>query len=152
MKIFSGDYLFQNPPPAPSIYFTILTVGLGVLFLASIFAYWRRGKLARTNPVLRRFIRRASSAAMWTSGTGLFLAVMRYAQLPYLSPRILMYLLLLTMIGIVGYFVYDFSERYPTAVWRLQESETARRYRPAARPRPEPQRVRPRARGKGRRR
>ena len=152
MKFFTADYFFQNPPPAPSAYFTVLTVGFAVLFLGSAFAYWRRAKLARENPVLRRFIRRVAKTGMWTAGIGLWLALMRYAQMPYLSPRILMYLLLLSMIGIVGYFVYDFSERYPIAVYKLQESHLARRYRPAARPRPEPQRVRPRVRGKQRRR
>jgi hypothetical protein len=152
VKFFTADYFFQNPPPAPSAYFTVLTVGFAVLFLGSAFAYWRRAKLARENPVLRRFIRRVAKTGMWTAGIGLWLALMRYAQMPYLSPRILMYLLLLSMIGIVGYFVYDFSERYPIAVYKLQESHLARRYRPAARPRPEPQRVRPRVRGKQRRR
>lgn len=156
MNHFSSDYLF-NTPSQTYYPFDILTAGFAVLFVVSAVAYWQRAKLAArfspNNPVLRRLIRRASKAGMWTAGIGLFLAVMRYTQIPYLSMPIWMYLLLLSMIGIVGYFVYDLSERYPLAVWKLQESHVERRYRPAARPRPEPQKVRPnKVRGKQRRR
>jgi hypothetical protein len=94
-----------------------------------------------------------ATAGMWTAGVGLFLALMRYAGLDYFAMRIWMYLLFLTIIGLAAYYVYDFSERYPLAVWRLQEAEAQRRYRPAPRRRAEPQPVRPnRVRGKQRRR
>jgi hypothetical protein len=64
---------------------------------------------------------------------------------------ILMYLLLLSMIAVVAYFVYDLSERYPLAMWKLLESHVERQYRPAPKPRREPQRQRPAVRGKRRR-
>jgi hypothetical protein len=150
MGHLSSDYLFQTPP-TPGPFFTVFTAGLVVLFLISAFAYGRRGRLARNNPVLRRFIRRTAQAGMWTSAIAFVLALTRYAQIPYLSMPILLYLALLLMVGIVAYFVYDLSERYPMAVWKLQESEVERRYRPAARPRPEPQKPRPKDRGKRRR-
>lgn len=150
MHHFSGDYLF-NTPPSPGPFFTALTVCFGVLFVASALAYWRRAKLAPNNPIMRRLIRRISKAGMWIAGIGLFLALMRYQQIDYLSWPLWMYLLILSMIATLAYFVYDFSERYPVAVWKLQQSEVERRYRPAARPRPEPQRARPKVRGKRRR-
>jgi uncharacterized protein YacL len=154
---FSPDYLFNTPTAAPYYYFDALTAALAALFIASAIAYWQRAKIAARfspdNPVLRRLIRRMAKAGMWTSAIGLFLAAMRYAAIPYLSMPILMDLLLLAIILTIGYFVYDISEHYPLAVWRLQESLVERRYRPTARPRPEPQRVRPtRVRGKQRRR
>jgi hypothetical protein len=60
------------------------------------------------------------------------------------------------MVITAAYFVYDRSERYPLAVWRLQEADAQRRYRPAAGKAREPQRAaarqRPeRLRGKRRR-
>lgn len=149
---FSPDYLFSDTTTTPSVYFGILTAAFAVIFVLSVLAYWRRAKLAPENPALRRFIRRLSKAGMWTTGIGLFLALMRYSQFPYLSKPILMDLLVLSMIVTVGYFVYDLSERYPVAVWQLEESRLERRYRPTARRRPEPQPVRPnRIRGKRRR-
>jgi hypothetical protein len=149
-KLTDGNYLFQTPPTAGAA-FTALTVGFGLLFVLCAVAYWRRGKLAPENPVLRRLIRRVATAGMWSAGIGLFLALMRYAQIPYVSMPFLMYLLLLSMIGVVAYFVYDLSERYPLAMWKLQESHIERQYRPAPKPRREPQRQRPAVRGKRRR-
>lgn len=129
LQILSGDYLFSSPSGEPSGYFGLLTAGFAVLFLAGAFAYIRRAKLAPDNPILRRFIRRISSAAMWTSGIGLFLALMRYVQLDYIDEPIWMLLLLLSMIALVGYYVYDYSERYPIATWRLQTSAAQREFR-----------------------
>src|SRR5205807_1913615 len=131
--------------------FHAMTVFFGVLFVASALAYWRRAKLASDNPVARRMIPRAAKAGMWTAAIGLFLALMRYMQIDYVAMPIWLLLLFLSMIFIVGYFVYELSERYPLAVWRLQESNLERRYRPAPRPPREPQRVRPKVRGKRRR-
>jgi hypothetical protein len=152
VKFLSGDYLFSTPSGAPSGYFAALTTALALIFLLSVFAYWRRAKLARDNPVLRRLIRRASKVGMWTTTIGLALALMRYVQFPYLSAPILLDLDILAMVLAVGYFVYDLSERYPVAVWSLQQSHLQRRFRPAPKLRAEPQRVRPaRERGKRRR-
>ena len=150
MNPFSGNYMFNTPSDSSTV-FAILIAGFGLLFLVSAFAYWRRAKLARNNPPLKTRIRRMAAAGMWCAGIGLFLALMRYLQIDYVSMPILTYLLLLTIVAVVAYFVYDFSERYPLAVWRLEEASLERRYRPAARPRVEPQRPRPKVRGKRRR-
>ena len=150
-KLVDGDYLFQTPPLAPSGFFVALTIGFGVLLIACALIYWRRAKLAPENPVLRRMIRRVSKAGMWYAVTGLIIALFRFAEIPYVSMPVWMYLLLLCMIGSAAYYTYDLSERYPLAVWKLQESHAERRYRPAARSRPEPQRPRPKVRGKRRR-
>lgn len=151
MRILSGDYLFNTPTQSPSGYFAALTALLAILFIVCAVLYVRRAKFAPQNPVLRRLFRRTATAGMWTAGTGLFLALMRYAGVDYLADPILMLLLLLIMIFLAGYYVYDLSERYPSAVWKLQESHIERRYRPISRARPEPQRPRPKVRGKRRR-
>jgi hypothetical protein len=151
LDLLSGNYLFQTPTDSPSVYFHAMTIGFGVLFLVSAIAYWRRGKLAPDNPVARRVVRRATKAGMWIAGIGLFFALMRYAQVDYVGMPLWLLLLFISTIVTVGYFVYELSERYPMAVWRLQESSLERRYRPAARPPREPQRQRPKVRGKRRR-
>lgn len=142
VSLFSPDNLFQVPPGTPPAGFAVLTGVLAAIFLLSIFAYWRRAKLAPNNPVLRRLIRRASKAGMWTAGTGLFFCAMRYLQVDYLDMPIWLWLDGLAMVILVGYFVYERSERYPLAVWQLEHSQVERKYRPAPRPRSEPQRPR----------
>lgn len=152
-RLLSGDYLFSSPTGMPTPWFAVLTAGFVLLFLMSAFFYWKRAMLAAGNPIMRRLIRRASKSGMWTGGVGIALAILRYVEFPYLSAPVLMYLLVLTIIGIAGYFVYDISERYPVAIYQLQESQLQRRFRPAARPAREPQRPRPaKVRGKQRRR
>lgn len=151
LNILSGDYLFNTPTDAPSAYFGVLTAAFGVLVVGAVLAYWRRGKIARNNPIQRRFIRRVSKTCMWIGGIGLFFALMRYIAFPYLADPFWLLLLFVGAILTAAYFVYDWSERYPAAVWQLQHSTVARRYRPMPKARPEPQRVRPKQRGKRRR-
>jgi hypothetical protein len=153
-QLLSGNYLF-NPPDstqAPSKYFLALTIGFGVLFVVSALVWWRRAKLAPENPVRRRLIRRAAKTGMWMAAIGLFLAVMRYVGFDDLDDPILMLLLIFAMIIAVGYFIYELSERYPLAIYHLQQSHVQRQFRPASVPRSEPQRPRPTNRPRGKRR
>jgi uncharacterized membrane protein YfcA len=153
-QLLSGDYLFSSPDPSqtPSGYFLALTIAFGVIFVASALAWWRRAKLAPENAVRRRLIRRAAKTFLSLSAIGLFLALMRYVFVDYLDEPILMLLLIFSMIAAVGYFIYELSERYPLAVYQLQQSHFERQYRPTAAPRSEPQRARPTNRPRGKRR
>jgi hypothetical protein len=156
VNLFSWNFMTTSPTDNPPTAYIIVPIAFAIIFLASAFAYWRRGKLAPQNPVARRFIRRVAKAGMWTSVIGLLLAAARYVQFDYVDIPLWMYLLVLTMVITAAYFVYDRSERYPLAVWRLQEADAQRRYRPAAGKAREPQRAaarqRPeRLRGKRRR-
>lgn len=151
MNILDGNYLFRTPPQSPSWVFAVLTVGFGLLLVGGAFAYWRRNKLVGNNPVLRVFVRRISQTSMYYAVAGLFFAAMRYLSVDYLAMPIWMYLLLLCMIVSVAYYVYDFTMRVPVALWKIQQNQVERRYRPTARPRTEPQRQRPKERGKQRR-
>ncbi len=150
--LLTGDYLFQNPTDAPNSLYAIVPVFFGFLLIASIVAYWRRSSLASDNPILRRLIRRAAKAGMWFGGLGLVLAALRYVQFDYLDQPILLLLLVLSMIVAIGYFVYDKSERYPVAVWKLQEAQIERRYHPTPERRAKQQPVRPNPKLRGKRR
>jgi hypothetical protein len=137
--VFTGDYLFSSPTEAPTTAFVVVPIIFGAIFLLSALFWWRRAKIAPDNPVLRRFIRRVAKAGMWTAGIGLFLAAMRYLQVDYIDAPIFLDLLVLVMIGIVGYFIYEMSERYPVQVWHLQQSHVERRYRPEVKRKAAPQ-------------
>lgn len=150
MQYFNGSYLFTTPTTNPSIWFDILTVFFAVLLVIGALAFWRRARLAPGNPVLRRFIRRVSQAAMWTAAIALFFVLMRDLQIPYLGMPIWLDLDILLMIGLAGYYVYDLSERYPAQVWEVRSNAEARRFRPQPRRRAEPQKPRPAVRGKRR--
>jgi uncharacterized membrane protein len=151
VRLLSGDYLFSDQTTTPSGYFTALTVFFGLLLVASIVVYWRRGRLAPKNPPLVRILRQASKSGMWIAVIGLFFALMRYTQVEYLSKPIYMLLVIFAMIFTAGYFVYEWSERYPVATYQLEQARLQRRFVPAGKPRSEPQRPRPKVRGKRRR-
>ncbi len=151
LNILNGDYLFSSPTDAPSGYFGAFTAGIVIVFLAAAFAYWRRAKIAPDNSILRRFIRRASTATMWVMGFGIFFAIMRYIQFPYLGDPFWMLLVCIAAIVMIGYFVYDRSERYPVAAWQVRQSTQYRKYRPAPKVRAQPQHPQPKVRGKRRR-
>jgi hypothetical protein len=150
--LLTGDYLFTNPADAPNSLYVVVPVGFGLLLILSIVAYLRRSSLAPDNPVLRRLIRRAAKAGMWFGSLGLALAVLRYVQFDYLDQPILLLLLVCSLIISIGYFVYDWSERYPLAMWKMQEAQVERRYRPAPERRARPQAVRPNPKERGKRR
>ena len=150
MRLLSGDYLFHDQT-AFSGYFIALTVFFGLLLVASIVVYWRRGKIAPKNPPLVRILRQASKAGMWFAVIALFFCLMRYTQFPYLSKPIFMLLVIFGMIFTTGYFVYEVSERYPLAHYQLNQARLQRRFVPAGKGRSEPQRPRPKVRGKRRR-
>jgi hypothetical protein len=154
VNLFSPDFMFSSPLESPPTAYVLVPIVFGIILVASALAYWRRAKLAPQNPVARRFIRRVAKAGMWTSGIGLALAAARYVQFDYVDMPIWMYLLVLAMVIVAAYYVYDRSERYPLAVWRLQEADAQRRYRPTASRAREPQHARQRPdrlRGKRRR-
>jgi hypothetical protein len=140
--LLTGDFLFSSPTDEPSTAFVVVPIGFALILIASVLAYLLRSRLAPNNPVLRRLVRRAAKAGMWIGGLGIALCVLRYVEFDYLDAPILLLLVALAGIASIAYFVYDLSEHYPIAMWKLQEAEVQRRYRPPPRRRPEPQPVR----------
>ncbi|HZS94337.1 MAG TPA: hypothetical protein VFA78_06050 [Chloroflexota bacterium] len=152
MRLLSGKYLFANYTTPPSWPYAVLTGFLVLLLLASVFVYWRRAKLVPDNPPLRRAVRGMAEGGMWIAGTGLFLALMRYLEIPYIDMPVLMLVLAFIAIFVIAYWVYDLSERYPLQRWQYETNQVQQRYRPQARRREEPViRTPGRQRGKQRR-
>ena len=152
MRLLSGNYLFANYTTPPSWPYDVLTGLLVLLALVSIVVYFRRGKLAPKNPPLRHALRGMAEGGMWIAGTGLFLALMRYVEIPYVDMPVLMLVLAIIAIFVVAYWVYDFSERYPLERWQFETNQAQQKYRPQQRRREEPvHRTAGRPRGKQRR-
>lgn len=135
-NLWSTRYLSDDPSGTPSAFFAVLTAFFALLMIASIIAYVRRRKLSRGITPRRHLIRNVAKAGMWISGTGLFLAIMRYVNFQYLDARWLMYALGLITIAYVGYVTFYLSERYSGAVRHFQQAELDRRYRATAKRKP----------------
>lgn len=65
---------------------------------------------------------------MTIGGIGLFLLLMRYLGVPYISMRFLLYLTTLSAVGFVGFLLYYFQKRYPARVAAVRAEEVRRRY------------------------
>lgn len=135
-SLFSTRYLTDNPSGYPGVFFDIFTGLLVVVMAVSIYVYIRRRKLAGGVTPKRHLYRNVAQAGMWFSGTGLFLAAMRYIQMPYLGMRLLTYVWLIALVIYAGYLTNYLSEHYPVAMSRFQEGVLDKKYRSAAKRRP----------------
>lgn len=135
-SLFSTRYLLDDPTGFPGIFFDIFTALLIVVLAASIYVYINRRKLAGGVTPKRHLYRNVAQAGMWFSGTALFLAAMRYVQMPYLGKRLLIYIWFLALVLYLGYLTNYLSEHYPVAMRRFQEGVLDKKYRSGAKRRP----------------
>lgn len=131
-SLFSTRYLTDNPTGFPGIFFDIFTALLVVVMGVSIYVYVRRRKIAGGVTPKRHLYRNVAQAGMWFSGTGLFLALMRYVQMPYLGIRLLTYIWFLCLVFYIGWLTNYLSEQYPAAMSRFEEGVLDKKYRSAS--------------------
>lgn len=135
-SLFSSGYMGSTNGSFPGVFFDIYTGLLVAGLVASIYCYLRRRPLSRGVTPRRHLLRTVAQGGMYLFTIGLFLALMRYFQIPYLDMRILSYLLVLAAIGYAGYLTYYLSERYQLALYRFEHHEADRRYRVTAKRKP----------------
>jgi uncharacterized membrane protein len=133
---FSWDYLTTVPEttevfgPFAIIYLIIFGFG----FLASIYIYNDGARRYGTNAVQRRAMQRGSAIAMAVFGAGLFFFGMRILQInPFgFGMRIWLWISLLAVVVMVGYFAYYFRTAYQEQLKAWQERQVKQQYmRPA---------------------
>lgn len=127
------DYLSEAPTgnevlgPFSLVYMVIFGGG----FLVASYVYYRPWTRPLGQWVRRKTVRKASSAAVWVFGIGLFFLLIRLLQInPFtFGNRIWMYLCLLALIILLAYFALGYRQ----AVARTTaERAQGNRYRPGA--------------------
>jgi len=132
-NLVNPRHWFNPEPGAPTpIFLAFAVVGLVVFVLAATIR-WRRRLLFAGDGLKIRLAKRGSEIALWLSGISLFLILMRYARVPYLSTPILFYLTVLTALGFIAFGIYYFTQRYPLARAEYEAQRERARYLPTPR-------------------
>jgi len=121
---------FDPFPQAPSPIYLLATVVFFIWTVVSAYAYYFRRKIFVGNGALIGIVTRFGPYALAIGVIGLFLLSMRYAGIPYLSIRFLLYVTILAAIGYVGFLAYYLIWRYPARVAEVRAAEIRRRYAP----------------------
>lgn len=129
-KLLEAGHWFNPFPGPPSSLYLLATTGFVLWTVASLFLYYFRRQIFAGNGALIGILTRFGPAAIAIGLTGLFLLAMRYAGIPYLSIRFLLYLTILAAIGYLGFLVYYFLRRYPARLAEVRAAELRRRYAP----------------------
>lgn len=127
-KLFDLSRWFAPFPEPPGPLYLVAAVVFVIWTIASIVIYIRRRVLFAGNGALIGVVTRFGPYAITIGVTGLFLLIMRYAGIPYISIRFLLYLTILSAIGFIGFLVYYSQKRYPARVAAVRAEEIRRRY------------------------
>jgi len=131
---FDWEYLTASTRETPvfgplSVTYLII---FGGLFLLSALAYYDAPRRFRTDRIRRDVIRKGSEILMWVTGIGLFFFGIRAMQFEFLSfeRRIWLYLSMLMLIGVLGYFVYYVRKVLPARLAARDRQRDRRQYIP----------------------
>jgi hypothetical protein len=115
-------------PPTP---YTYLLLGLFTLaMLASAVVWLGRRRLFPRHRVKVRLAARLGPWFFGVAATGVALLLLRVAQSPILTARILWLLCLFGLLGLVGHLVWYLRQRYPADVAAFEREELQRQFMP----------------------
>ncbi len=129
-ELLDLGHWFDAIPGQPSQIYLVAVIGFTVWTIASIYLYYFRRKIFAGNGALIGMATRFGPYAIAIGLIGLFLLAMRYAGIPYISVRFLLYVTILAAIGYLGFLVYYLRRRYPARLAEVRAAELRRRYAP----------------------
>ena len=129
-KLLEVGRWFDGFPGPPGPLYLVAVVAFLFWTLASGYLYFTRRKVFVGNGALIGMVTRLGPYAIAIGLLGLFLLLMRYLGIPYLSIRFLLYLTIVAAVGYVGFIVYYLRVRYPRRVAEVRAFEMRRRYSP----------------------
>jgi hypothetical protein len=127
-KLFDLARWFNPFPEPPGILYIVALVAFGLWTIASIAVYLYRRRLFVGNGALIGIVTRFGPYAITIGGIGMFLLVVRFVGIPYISIRFLVYLTILAAIGYLVFLGYYLARRYPRRVAQVRAAEIRRRY------------------------
>lgn len=129
-ELLDVGHWFDAFPGPPSQIYLVAVVGFTVWTLVSVYVYYFRRKIFAGNGALIGMATRLAPYAIAIGLIGLFLLAVRYAGIPYISVRFLLYATILAAIAYLGFLVYYLIRRYPTRLAEVRAAEMRRRYAP----------------------
>lgn len=136
ITLFSAEHLFDPNPGPPSVYYGIVGFFFAVIFGATLSTYLRYRQHPWGPPTLVKKVSRALVVGMILGGIGVILVIARFFTIPFLSMRIILYLWIITTLGLLGYAIYYVRRVYPTKKVAYQQAYARSRYMPKPAPKP----------------
>lgn len=124
-----GHWFESFPGPPSQIYLVAVLVFL-IWTAVSLSVYYFRRKIFVGNGALIGMATRFGPYAIAIGVTGLFFLAMRYAGIPYISIRFLLYATMLAAVSYLGFLAYYLTRRYPARLLEVRAAEVRRRYAP----------------------
>jgi amino acid permease len=126
--LFTISRWFNPFPEPPSPIYLFLIAFFVVWTIASIYVYRFRRRIFAGNGALIGIVTRFGPWAITIGAIGLILLAVRYAGIPYIEIRFLLYLSLLSTVAFAAYVVYYLRRRYPRQLAAVRAEEVRRRY------------------------
>lgn len=129
-ELLDVGHWFDSFPGPPSQVYLVAVVVFLIWTAVSLYVYYFRRKIFAGNGALIGMATRFGPYAIAIGVIGLFLLAMRYAGIPYISIRFLLYVTMLAAIGYLGFLVYYLTRRYSARLAEVRAAEVRRRYAP----------------------
>jgi amino acid permease len=126
--LFTISRWFNPFPEPPSPIYLFLIAFFVVWTAASIYVYRFRRRIFAGNGALIGVVTRFGPWAITIGAIGLILLAVRYAGIPYIEIRFLLYLALLSTVAFAAYIAYYLRRRYPRQLAAVRAEEVRRRY------------------------
>ena len=134
LRLIDPSYWFEGSTAGPATPFTYALIALfAILLIASLVVWLFRRRLFPGQRIKTRLANRLGPWLVTASAIGLLSTLLRVAQFPILSARIIWLAALLWYIGLVAYVVRYWRTRYPAELARLQREEMRAQFVPKPR-------------------
>ena len=133
-RLIDPSYWFEGSTAGPATPITYALIALFALLLAASLVLWLMRR--RLFPGQRIKTRLANQLGPWfvtAAAIGLVSTLLRVAQFPILSARVIWLVCLVSLLGLVAYLVRYWLTSYPAELVRLQREEERQRFIPKAR-------------------
>ncbi|HEY3109181.1 MAG TPA: hypothetical protein VGL23_10545 [Chloroflexota bacterium] len=133
-RLIDPSYWFEGATAGPATPFTYAMIALFALALVASLVVWlMRRRLFAGQRIKTRLANQLGPWFVTAAAIGLLSTLLRVAQFPILSARLIWLAALLSLLGLVAYLLRYWRTRYPAELARIQRDEQRQRFMPKPR-------------------
>lgn len=129
LHLFDPNYLLDPTPGSANHYYIPLIITFALLMIGGVLCkkYLRQHK---KDQALRKLFKNTSRNLMALGIIGLLLIAIRYENLPYLSMRFFLWLLVIITIVFFAKTIYTYIKKYPVEKEKIKKHIEKKKYLP----------------------
>jgi hypothetical protein len=133
-RLIDPSFWFEGATAGPATPFTYALIALFALVLVASLVVWlMRRRLFPGQRIKTRLANRLGPWFVTGAAIGLLSTLLRVAQFPILSARVIWLAALLWLLGLVAYLLRYWRTRYPAELAQVQRDEQRQRFLPKPR-------------------